>query len=232
MRLLLIGAPGSGKGTQAERLAERFNITHISSGDLLRQHVRDQTSIGETIKAYVDAGDLVPDSVVLDMLRKPVVAAVNGYALGGGLELALGCDIRLAAEPATFAAPEIKLGWIGGGGMSALLAHSIGPGNAAVMLLTGDPIDAATALRWGLVTEVLPAEDLAARAAELAATIASRAPIAAQTAKRNLRAAFEMPLGRAIDYERQLQTVCFATEDAAEGRAAFAERRPPVFRAR
>ena len=74
-------------------------------------------------------------------LRKPVVAAVNGYALGGGLELALGCDIRLAAEPATFAAPEIKLGWIGGGGMSALLAHSIGPGNAAVMLLTGDPVD-------------------------------------------------------------------------------------------
>ena len=85
MRLLLIGAPGSGKGTQAERLAERFNITHISSGDLLRQHVRDQTSIVQTIKAYVDAGDLVPDSVVLDMLRKPVVAAAEsgGYVLDG-----------------------------------------------------------------------------------------------------------------------------------------------------
>jgi enoyl-CoA hydratase/carnithine racemase len=165
-------------------------------------------------------------------LRKPVIAAVNGYALGGGLELALGCDIRLAAQTATFAAPEIKLGWIGGGGMSALLAHSIGPGNAAVMLLTGDPIDSAAALRWGLVTEVLPAQELASRAAELAATIASRAPIAAETAKRNLRAAFEMPLGRAIDYERQLQTICFATEDAAEGRAAFAARRPPEFRAR
>lgn len=166
------------------------------------------------------------------LLRPPVIAAVNGYALGGGLELTLACDIRLAAEPATFAAPEIKLGWIGGGGMSALLAHSIGPGNAAVMLLTGDPVDSATALRWGLVTEVLPPDGLAARAMELAATIASRAPIAAQTARKNLRAAFEMPLGRAIDYERQLQTICFATDDAAEGRAAFAERRPPVFRAR
>jgi enoyl-CoA hydratase len=165
-------------------------------------------------------------------LRKPVIAAINGYAFGGGLELALTCDIRLAADAASFAAPEIKLGWIGGGGMSALLAHSIGPGNAAVMLLTGDPIDTATALRWGLVTEVVPPEDLAGRAAELAATIASRAPIAAETAKRNLRAAFEMPLGRAIDYERQLQTICFATEDAAEGRAAFAERRPPEFRGR
>jgi adenylate kinase len=85
MRLLLIGAPGAGKGTQAERLAERFGLTHISSGDLLRQHVRDQTSIGQTIKAYVDAGDLVPDSVVLDMLRKPVVEAAEsgGYVLDG-----------------------------------------------------------------------------------------------------------------------------------------------------
>jgi len=165
-------------------------------------------------------------------LAKPVIAAVNGHALGGGLELALGCDIRLAAEGATFAAPEIKLGWIGGGGMSALLAHSIGPGNAALMLLTGESVDAATALRWGLVTEVLPGPDLLDRAVGLAATIASRAPLAAQTAKRTLRAAYEMPLGRAIDYERQLQTICFGTDDAAEGRAAFTERRPPVFRGR
>ena len=85
MRLLLIGAPGAGKGTQAERLAQRFGLTHISSGDLLRQHVREQTSIGRTIKSYVDKGDLVPDAVVLDMLRKPVVAAVEagGYVLDG-----------------------------------------------------------------------------------------------------------------------------------------------------
>jgi adenylate kinase len=85
MRLLLIGAPGAGKGTQAKRLAERFSITHISSGDLLRQHIQDQTSLGRKIKAYVDAGDLVPDAMVMDMLRKPVVAAVEsgGYVLDG-----------------------------------------------------------------------------------------------------------------------------------------------------
>src|ERR1039457_5749598 len=77
MRLLLIGAPGAGKGTQAERLAERFGIAHVSSGDLLRQHDRDQTSLGTTIKSYVYSGDLVPDAVVLGMLRKPVVAAVE-----------------------------------------------------------------------------------------------------------------------------------------------------------
>jgi adenylate kinase len=85
MRLLLIGAPGAGKGTQAERLAARFGITHISSGDLLRQHVKDQTSLGQTIRSYVENGDLVPDSVVMDMLRKPVVAAAKagGYILDG-----------------------------------------------------------------------------------------------------------------------------------------------------
>ena len=85
MRLLLIGAPGAGKGTQAELLAERFGITHISSGDLLRQHVKDQTALGQAIKSYVDAGDLVPDALVMDMLRKPVVAAAEagGYVLDG-----------------------------------------------------------------------------------------------------------------------------------------------------
>ncbi len=83
MRLLLIGAPGAGKGTQADLLAARFGIAHISSGDLLRQHVRDQTSLGQTVKSYVDNGDLVPDSVVMDMLRKPVLAAATGYVLDG-----------------------------------------------------------------------------------------------------------------------------------------------------
>jgi enoyl-CoA hydratase/carnithine racemase len=167
---------------------------------------------------------------ILRTLRKPVIAAVNGHALGGGLELALACDIRIAAGTASFAAPEIKLGWIGGSGQSALLAHCVGPSNAALMLLTGDPVDAATALRWGLVSEVADPDALLPRALELAAVIASRAPIAAETAKLNLRAAYEMPLTRAIDYERHLQTICFATADAAEGRAAFTERRSPAFR--
>jgi enoyl-CoA hydratase/carnithine racemase len=163
-------------------------------------------------------------------LRTPVICAVNGLAYGGGLELALSCDIRLAAAHATFAAPEIKLGWIGGGGMTYLLTHSIGASNAAQMILTGDPVDAERALRMGLVSELVPAADLAARAGELAAAIASRPPIAAQTGKVNLRAAYAMGLEAAVGYERDLQTICFATEDAAEGRAAFKERRPGIFR--
>lgn len=165
-------------------------------------------------------------------MRTPSIAAVNGYAYGGGLELAMSCDIRIAATTASFAAPEIKLGWIGGGGMSAFLAHSVGPSNAAVMLMTGDPITAETALRWGLITEAVEPDALGETVLELAGRIAARAPIAAQTAKANLRATFAMPLEDAIRYERDLQTVCMATDDAAEGRAAFREKREPEFRGR
>lgn len=164
--------------------------------------------------------------------RKPVVAAVNGYALGGGLETAMAADIRIASTNARFAAPEIKLGWIGGGGMAAGLTYSMGASNAALMLLTGDMIDAEKALAWGLVSEVVAPDALLARAQEIAATIASRAPIAAETAKLNLRAAHTMPWEKAIEYERDLQAICFATDDAKEGRAAFAGKRAPVFRRR
>ena len=165
-------------------------------------------------------------------LLKPSIAAVNGYALGGGLETALSCDIRICSSNAKFAAPEIKLGWIGGGGMAAFLAHSIGMSNAAMMIMTGDAIDAGQALAWGLVSEVVAPDALMDRARAIAETIASRAPIAAETAKLNLRAALSMPIDKAIEYERDLQTICFATEDAREGRAAFKEKRAPVFRRR
>jgi enoyl-CoA hydratase/carnithine racemase len=165
-------------------------------------------------------------------INKPVVCAINGYAFGGGLEMALSADIRIASPNARFAAPEIKLGWIGGGGMTYLLAHSIGPSNAATMILTGDPIEADKALALGLVSEVVPLADLHARADALARTIASRAPVAARTAKDNLRAAYAMTREDAIRYERDLQTICFATEDAAEGRLAFAEKRAPNFKGR
>ncbi|MCX8279016.1 enoyl-CoA hydratase/isomerase family protein [Phyllobacterium sp. 0TCS1.6C] len=165
-------------------------------------------------------------------LLKPSIAAVNGFAFGGGLETAMSCDIRIASENAQFAAPEIKLGWIGGGGVAAHLAHSVGASNAALMIMTGDPISAEKAERWGLVSEVVPQADLLARAHEIANVIASRAPIAAETAKLNLKAAVSMPLEKAIEYERDLQTICFATEDAHEGREAFKEKRAPVFRRR
>ncbi|MDP0928030.1 enoyl-CoA hydratase/isomerase family protein [Paracoccus onubensis] len=162
-------------------------------------------------------------------LLKPTIAAINGYAFGGGLEMAMSCDIRIASPHAKLASPEIRLGWIGGGGMAAFLCHSAGMSNAALMLLTGEPIEAERGLAWGLISEIVAGQDLLSRAHELASIIASRAPIAAETAKLNLRAAHTMPLEKAIEYERDLQTICFATADAQEGRRAFAEKRVPVF---
>lgn len=165
-------------------------------------------------------------------LRKPAICAVNGYAFGGGLETAMSCDIRVAADTAQFASPEVKLGWIGGGGMTYMLAHNIGASNAARMLMTGEAISAATALSWGLVSEVVPASELQNLALSIAKAIAARPPIAVQTAKTNLRAAYAVPLETAIQYERDLQTICFATQDADEGRQAFKEKRSPVFQGR
>lgn len=188
-----------------------------------------------TLDGYATPWDFRNRADYCDALRacrKPVIAAINGYALGGGLETAMACDIRIASTTARFAAPEIKLGWIGGGGMAAGLAYAAGPSNAAMMLLTGDMVDAGRALAWGLVSEVVEPSALLERAQAIARTIASRAPIAAETAKLNLRAAFSMPWDKAIEYERDLQAICFATEDAREGRAAFAERREPKFERR
>ena len=160
---------------------------------------------------------------------KPVICAINGYALGGGLEMALSCDIRIAAENARLGAPEIKLGWIGGGGMAQMLARSAGTSNAALMLMTGDPVDAETAFNWNLVSEVMAPEALSERARAIAHAIASRAPIAAEHAKINLTNAANMPAVQATNYELDLQAICFATEDATEGRSAFAQKRAPVF---
>ncbi|WP_395309235.1 enoyl-CoA hydratase-related protein [Mycobacterium sp. AMU20-3851] len=187
------------------------------------------------LDAYASPWDFRNRTDYCDALRrclKPTIAAINGYALGGGLETALSCDIRFASNTAKLGAPEVKLGWIGGGGMSALLSKAAGASNAALMLMTGDPIDARRAQDWHLVTEVLEPDLLVAHAQQVAETIASRAPIAVETAKINLRAAPGMAEDQALAYERDLQTICFATEDAREGRLAFTERRTPVFHRR
>jgi enoyl-CoA hydratase/carnithine racemase len=165
-------------------------------------------------------------------LKKPAIAAINGYAFGGGLEMALACDIRIASDNARLAAPEIKLGWIGGGGVTAQLLHSVGASSAALMVMTGEPVSAQQAMSWGLVSEVVAADALRERTATIASAIAARAPIAAETAKVNLRAAMSMPLEQAIAYERDLQTICFATADAMEGRRAFQEKRAAEFKRR
>ena len=188
-----------------------------------------------TLDSYDTPWDFRNRTDYCDALRelsKPLIGAINGYAFGGGLETALLCDIRIAAENASFAAVEIKLGWIGGGGVSYGLTEAAGSSNASYMLLTGDAVDSATALRWNLVTRVVPAASLMTDVMALAKTIAERPPIAAEHAKVNVRTARESSFSESMKYERDLQTVAFATEDAREGRRAFTEKRPGVFRRR
>jgi len=165
-------------------------------------------------------------------LRKPAIAMVNGAAFGGGLELAISCDIRVASTSARFAAPEVKLGWLGGGGASQLLPRICGLGNASVLLLTGDPVDAGEAQRIGLVQRVAEPEELEAVTFELAEQIAANAPIGVQAAKAAARASLSTGLEAGMQYEEELITVCLGTEDRHEGIAAFLEKRPPVFRGR
>lgn len=167
---------------------------------------------------------------IIRSIRVPVIAAVNGMALGGGLELALAADIIIAADHATFGAPEIKLGWVGGGGVAAGLVAAIGARNAAMMLMTGEPVSAEQALTWGLVSAVTEPDALMTQAETIAAAIKANAPLATQVAKINIQAALNMPADQAVQYERDLQTISFATEDANEGRAAFKAKRAAVFR--
>jgi enoyl-CoA hydratase/carnithine racemase len=164
------------------------------------------------------------------LIRKPVVAAIDGYCIGGGLEMACAADIRFATPRSTFAAGEIKWGWHGGSGATQLLTHLIGPGAASEMLLTGGRIDADQALKWGLVQHLCEPDDVRTQAVAMAQTIASRSPIATQRTKFMVRMAKNIPLDVALQVENDSFSYLMMTEDAAEGRAAFGEKRDPVFR--
>lgn len=168
----------------------------------------------------------------LSRLAKPTVAAVSGFALGGGCELALMCDIVIAAETARFGQPEITLGLIPGAGGTQRLARSVGKAKTMDMVLTGRLIDAAEAERIGLLSRVVPAEALMETAIEAATRIAGLSRPAVLMAKEAVNRAFETPLSEGIRTERRLFHSLFATEDAREGMAAFVEKRPPAFRNR
>ncbi len=165
-------------------------------------------------------------------IRKPVISKIRGYCIGGGLEMALMSDLRYSDETAQFGAGEIKLGWHGGAGNTQLLPRVTGPGIALEMLLTGDLISAQEALRVGLVQRVYPASDLDAEVDGIAQRIAKSAPIAAELAKHLVRISQSTSLDVGLAYENDTFTYCFTTEDSAEGREAFAEKRPPNFRGR
>ena len=165
----------------------------------------------------------------LERLGKPVIAAINGFCLGGGMEIALACDIRIASTAARFGQPEVNLGIIPGGGGTQRLPRIVGLGAASRLILTGELIDAAEALRLRLVEEVVAPDALMGRALAIADGIAAKSPVAVSAAREATRAALSLPLDEGLKLETALFQLCFASEDKVEGVKAFLEKRTPNF---
>lgn len=168
----------------------------------------------------------------IQQVRKPVIAAVAGYALGGGCELAMACDFILAADTAKFGLPEVNLGVIPGAGGTQRLARFIGKSKAMEMVLTGRFMSAEEAERCGLVSRVVPADDIVDEAVRTAAKIAEKSLMATMAAKESVNRAYETTLAEGVRFERRMLHALFGTEDQAEGMAAFLEKRAPQFRNR
>lgn len=172
---------------------------------------------------------IVRINAALESLPQPVIAAINGAAMGGGLELALACTIRVMEESAKIGLPEVKLGIIPGTGGTIRLPRLIGIGRAAKLILTGDPIGAKDALELGLVDEIVPDGSVLKAAEDLARRIISNAPIAVELAKDAIMIGRDLPIEHAVQYSQKNCVACFSTEDMKEGTSAFLEKRKPRF---
>ncbi|QRG09624.1 enoyl-CoA hydratase/isomerase family protein [Xanthobacter dioxanivorans] len=188
----------------------------------------DMNALGEITDLWAFRSRVEYAAVVRDM-RKPVIAALRGWVLGGGLEIALGADIRIAGASARLGAPEVTRGWVGGGGASQMLPRLVGYGQAMRLLLSGDTIAAGQALSIGLVEDVVADEALDAHVAALAQRIAAFSPVATQAVKAATRAALSMPLEAGIRHENELHVLCMSDRGRHEGIAAFVEKRPATF---
>lgn len=169
---------------------------------------------------------------LINQVTKPIIAAVNGYCLGGGLELAIACDIRIASENAQFALPEVTRATLPGAGGTQRLSRLIGVGRAMDMILTGERIDAAEALRIGLVTRLVPAAALIEATTNLANRISENAPLSVTYAKEAVTRGFDMPLDQGLNLELDFLALLMPTEDRKEASAAFREKRKPMFKGR
>lgn len=230
-----------------------LNIKTREEGAALLDELRNDDSVGVVVitgageKAFIAGADIAEFAgrtsitqrdvmmsrslfTAIDTFPKPVIAMINGFCLGGGCELALACDIRIASENASFGQPEIKLGIIPGGGGTQRLTRLIGEGKAMELILTGDFIDAKTALSLGLVNHVVPLDQLQAKTMEIATRISDKSPIALQLAKEAVKIASRSNLDEGLRREVDLFALCFSTEDKDEGVAAFLEKRKPAFK--
>ena len=230
-----------------------LNIKTREEGAALLEELRNDDSVGVVVftgagdKAFIagaDIGEFAGRTAMMqrdvmtarslftafDTFPKPVIAMINGYCLGGGCELALACDIRIASETASFGQPEINLGIIPGGGGTQRLTRLVGEGKAMELILSGDIIDAKAAYEIGLVNHVFPADQLEAKTMELANRIASKSPIALSLAKEAVKLASHSHLDEGLRREVDLFALCFSTADKDEGVSAFLEKRKPVWK--
>ena len=183
---------------------------------------------GSTAAAFMARGQRIFDKI--EAFDRPVIAAINGFALGGGNELAMCCDIRVAAENALFGQPEVNLGIIPGYGGTQRLPRLIGPGKAKEIILADERINAQEALRIGLVQRVVPKGQAVEEAKKLLKKIMSKGPVAIKMAKKAINEGLGMSLRAGLDLEGQCEAVCFGSEDKDEGAKAFLEKRAPQFK--
>ena len=232
-----------------------LNIKTREEGAALLDELRNDSSVGVVVfagageKAFIAGADIAEFAgrtsitqrdvmtsrslfTAIDTFPKPIIAMINGFCLGGGCELALACDIRIASENALFGQPEINLGIIPGGGGTQRLTRLVGEGKAMEMILTGEFIDAKTAFAIGLVNHVVPLDQLQAKTMEIAQRISRKSPIALQLAKEAVKLASRSNLDEGLRREVDLFALCFSTEDKDEGVSAFLEKRDPVFKGR
>lgn len=230
-----------------------LNVQTREEGARLLEELADDESVGVVVitgagdKAFIAGADIAEFAgrtaitqrevmlrrslfTAIDSFPKPVIAMINGYCLGGGCELALACDIRIASDRASFGQPEINLGIIPGGGGTQRLTRLVGEGKAMEMILTGDIIDAQTAFAIGLANMVVPAADLEAKTMEIANRIAEKSPIALRLAKESVKLASRSNLDEGLRREVDLFALCFSSEDKNEGVSAFLEKRKPAFK--
>ncbi len=221
----------------------RDALAHIDGDEEIR--VLIVTGAGKVFQAGADIAELsvmkpmdilrwnegiVRINAALEKLRQPVIAAINGAAVGGGMELAISCMLRVIAESAKMSLPEVKLGIIPGTGGTQRLPRLIGKGRAAELLLTGEPIDAREAYRIGLVNKVVPDGEAVRGAEELAQKIMANAPIAVELTKDAIEIGKDLPLENAVQYSQKNCITCFSTEDMKEGMGAFLEKRKAHFK--
>ena len=230
-----------------------LNIKTREEGATALEELRGDDSVGVVVitgagdKAFIAGADIAEFAgrtaltqravmvgrslfTAFDTFPKPIIAMINGYCLGGGCEVALACDIRIASENASFGQPEINLGIIPGGGGTQRLTRLVGEGRAMEMILTGEIIDAKTAFAIGLVNHVVPLDQLEAKTLEIANRIAEKGPVSVSLAKEAVKIASRSNLDEGLRREVDLFALCFSTEDKDEGVNAFLEKRKPAFK--